>query len=411
MSSRRDFLRFSGLAALGLAAARRRARARPRAAGDDHPVAPTSASDEGVSLFLCGDVMTGRGVDQILARPSVPGLHESWIRSAVDYVKLAERENGPIPRSVAPAYIWGDALDELDRRCPDVRMINLETSVTTSEDWKPKRINYRMHPDNVECITAGAVDCCVLANNHVLDWGNAGLLETLTTLRRAGLATVGAGKISAEAEAPAVLEIAGSRRLLLWAWGTTTSGIPRDWQATESRPGVNLLPDLSTATARRIASDISRKRRPADRVGVSIHWGGNWGYDIPARQRDFAHTLIDEAGVDFIHGHSSHHPKGIEVYRERPILYGCGDFINDYEGIGGYEEYRSELVFGYLIRLEATSGCLLTLELIPFRTRRFRLEAATAEEAAWLRETLDRESSSFGAGVRSDADDRLWLRW
>ena len=76
---------------------------------------------------------------------------------------------------------------------------------------------------------------------------------------------------------------------------------------------------------------------------ASIHWGDNWGYDIPREQTTFAHKLIDEAGVDVIHGHSSHHPKGIEVYKDKPIIYGCGDFIDDYEGISGYENFRDDL--------------------------------------------------------------------
>jgi len=75
-------------------------------------------------------------------------------------------------------------------------------------------------------------------------------------------------------------------------------------------------------------------------VVASIHWGDNWGYEI-------AHNLIDHAGVDIIHGHSSHHAKGIEVWHGKPVIYGCGDFINDYEGIGGNEKYRSDLSLMY----------------------------------------------------------------
>ncbi|MCP4203280.1 MAG: CapA family protein, partial [bacterium] len=300
---------------------------------------------------------------------------------------------------------------EVERCRPDLRIINLETSVTTSSDWQLKGINYRMHPDNVACLTAAGIDCCVLANNHVLDWGRAGLLQTLATLRGAGLATAGAGENVAEAMAPARLEIASGQRVLLWAWGAATSGIPRSWKASESKPGVALLPDLSIETARSIGAAIREVRRPGDLVVVSIHWGGNWGYAVPAAHRQFARALIDEGDVDLIHGHSSHHPKGIEIYRERPILYGCGDFINDYEGISGYEELRSELVLGYLATLDPASHRLAALELLPFRMRRFRLERAAPEEVHWLRDTLDRESSALGAGVVADPDGRLMLRW
>ena len=93
-----------------------------------------------------------------------------------------------------------------------------------------------------------------------------------------------------------------------------------------------------------------------DHVIVSIHWGGNWGYDIPREQETFAKTLIDQGGVDIVHGHSSHHPKRMEIYRGRLILYGAGDLINDYEGIGGYEEFRPELSLIYLPRLSASGA-------------------------------------------------------
>src|SRR5512141_3177419 len=103
-------------------------------------------------LFLCGDVMIGRGIDQVLPHPCHPILHESYVHSASDYVRLAEEANGPIPRPVAPCYIWGTALDELDRRQPDARIINLETAITRSEDFAPKGINYRVSPENADCL-------------------------------------------------------------------------------------------------------------------------------------------------------------------------------------------------------------------------------------------------------------------
>ncbi|MBU1394726.1 MAG: CapA family protein, partial [Gammaproteobacteria bacterium] len=147
-----------------------------------------AAGGPGMTLFLCGDVMTGRGIDQVLPHPGDPVLHEGYVTSAPDYVALAERVNGPIPRPAEFAYVWGDALAEWARIAPDLRIVNLETAVTTRDDWqRGKGIHYRMHPANVPCLTAAGIDCCVLANNHVLDWGYAGLAETLETLRRAGL--------------------------------------------------------------------------------------------------------------------------------------------------------------------------------------------------------------------------------
>lgn len=91
--------------------------------------------------------MTGRGIDQILPYPNNPVVYEPYVKDAREYVKLAEEKNGAIPKPVNFDYIWGDALNHLERLAPDLRIINLETSITASEEyWRGKQINYRMNP-------------------------------------------------------------------------------------------------------------------------------------------------------------------------------------------------------------------------------------------------------------------------
>ena len=355
-------------------------------------------------LFLCGDVMLGRGLDQIMPHPSQPRLHEAHADSAVTYVRLAEETSGHrLPRQVAPTYIWGDALAVLHAAKPAARIINLETAVTTSTQYWPKGINYRMHPDNIGCLTAAQIDCCVLANNHVLDWGQAGLLETLATLRRTDICSVGAGRDAAEAAAPAMLPLPGGARVLVYGFATTTSGVPRDWAAGADKPGINLLPDLSVVTAARLAEVAMAERHAGDLLIASVHWGGNWGYDITHAQRAFAHALVD-GGFDLLHGHSSHHAKGIEVYRQKLLLYGCGDFINDYEGISGYEDFRGDLTVMYLPRLDSTSGHLLSLEMVPMQIRDFRLNRPSSQDVQWLHQALARECAKLDTDVALRAD-------
>lgn len=206
-----------------------------------------------VTLFLCGDVMLGRGVDQILPHPGDPTLRERYIQDAVTYVDLAEAANGRIPRPVGFSWPWGDALRVLEEAAPEVRVVNLETSVTQSDDFAAgKAVNYRMSPANLPCLAVARPDACVLANNHVMDFGRRGLEETLDVLAGAGLRSVGAGR-------------------------------------------------------------VRRAKRPGDVAVVSIHWGSNWGYWIPREQRarrmrlqhasqedsEWLRTVLDRAGRNF----------------------------------------------------------------------------------------------------------------
>lgn len=372
----------------------------------------TQAERGTLTLFMGGDVMTGRGIDQILPHPGDPRLYEAYMKSARGYVQLAEAANGPVPQHVDYSYPWGDALAELARRAPGARIVNLETAVTArGEPWPDKAIHYRMQPANLPCLSAATIDCCVVANNHVLDWGAEGLADTLAALRGAGIQTAGAGGAEVEAARPAVLKLAGWGRILVFAWGLSSSGVPAEWAAGGKRPGVSFLRDLSTATVARIVQLVRQAKQPGDLVVASLHWGSNWGYAIPDEHRSFARALIDQAGVDAVYGHSSHHPRGIEVYRGKPIFYGCGDLINDYEGIGGYETFRSDLALLYFPGFDRHSRTMRTLSMVPMRRRRLRLERANDADSAWLQQTMDRECRALGCRVELVADGALALRW
>lgn len=360
------------------------------------------------TLFLGGDVMLGRGVDQILRHPSRPRLHEPWVRDARDYVALAEGRNGPVPRRAGPGYPWGTALAELAHAAPDLRLVNLETSVTRSDErWPGKGIHYRMHPDNADCLAAAGIDLCVLANNHVLDWGRPGLLETLETLEHLGIATAGAGRNRDEARRPAALATPAGGRVLVLAAAFGSSGVPEGWAAGPDTPGVFLASD-DPDDAAEMCRIVAAERRAGDVAVASLHWGGNWGYEVPGVHRRFAHRLID-GGFDVVYGHSSHHPRPIETYRDRLILYGCGDLLNDYEGISGHEEFRGDLSLMYFATLHA-GGALERLRMFPLRIRKLSLETAALADAAWLREVLARESGPFGTHLDGQADGSIVLR-
>jgi len=230
-------------------------------------------------------------------------------------------------------------------------------------------------------------------------------------LHRLGIKSAGAGRNQEEAGAPAVLPLGGGARVLVYSFAALTSGAPRRWAAGPDSPGVNLLTELSEHRAATIAARIMRERKPDDIVVVSLHWGPNWGYGIGDMQRRFAHALIEHADISVVHGHSSHHPKGIEIYRNRLILYGCGDFLNDYEGIEGYEGYRGDLVLMFLADLAPSSRDLAGLDIVPLQIRRFRLVHPADADVDWLRRMLERECRKLGPGVESTAHGRLRLWW
>jgi poly-gamma-glutamate capsule biosynthesis protein CapA/YwtB (metallophosphatase superfamily) len=362
-------------------------------------------------IFLCGDVMTGRGIDQALRYPVNPVLYEPHVRDARDYVALAEKANGPIPRPLSVDYIWGDALRELEGAQVDLRIVNLETTITSTETpWPEKGIHYRMHPQNIGCLSSAKIGASSLANNHLMDWGYDGLSETLKTLDAAGIAHAGAGNDAEEAMRPAVLSVASKCRALLFSFGSTSSGIPREWKATSISPGVNLLDDLSEATAEKMAEQMRAHQQPGDLIIASIHWGSNWGYEISRKQIAFAHRLIEE-GVAIVHGHSSHHVKGIEVFKRRLILYGCGDFLTDYEGISGYEMFRGDLALMYLVDVDPRSGDLASARLVPLQMRQFRLRHATRVDAEWLCDLLNELGKPFKTGASLEKDNSLRLAW
>jgi poly-gamma-glutamate capsule biosynthesis protein CapA/YwtB (metallophosphatase superfamily) len=363
-----------------------------------------------LTLFLCGDVMLGRGIDQILPHPGDPELREPSVADARHYVHLAELVSGPIPQPASFHWPWGDALEVLDHMAPEARVINLETSITRSADFSPgKPVHYRMNPDNLPSLTVARPDACALANNHVLDLGRTGLLETLDALARAGLRAAGAGRDVAEARQPAVIPVVGGGRVVAFSCGAASSGIPAAWGATATRPGIDYLPVLSDAVAADLITRVRQVKGPGDVVVVSVHWGSNWGYSADDDQVRFARRLID-GGADLIHGHSPHHPRPVEVYRGKLILYGCGDFIDDYEGIGGYEGFRGDLRLLYLASLAPETGTLDALRIVPMQASKMRLRHASTADSEWLRSVLETISSRFAIRVSRQPDGMLVVR-
>ncbi|MFW6288888.1 MAG: CapA family protein [Spirochaetota bacterium] len=367
-----------------------------------------------IRLALVGDVMLARAIDQVQRSSVAPELREPAVTDARDYIALAERASGTIPRGVSPSYVWGDAAEVIRGFAPHATVVNLETSLTTSDEFaSDKGIHYRAHPDNVAVLDELPEPIVSLANNHVLDLGTAGLRETLRTVAAAEIPHSGAGETLEHAQRPAIREVdrecaATTARVATISCCAGDSGVGRDWSAGGETPGVFRLGSLGEDSLAMLGEVSDRARHGADAadsiVVLSIHWGGNWGYEVAEEKRSFARAVVDRGIADVVHGHSSHHPRPFELREEKLILYGCGDFINDYEGIGGHEEFQPWFSLLYLATLDSRSGRLADFRIVPFRMDRFRLQRATAAEADAIARRLSRENPPEGPGVEPTPD-------
>ncbi len=337
-----------------------------------------------LKLLLGGDLMLGRGIDLRMPQHGKTPAHD-------------EQGHGPLPASFEPTTPWGQSLAWMEQFQPDLRLVNLETAITRSNQaWPGKAVHVRLHPANISVLHAARIDGCSLANNHSLDWGYTGLAETLHCLRRAGIQSAGAGLSPHQAQRPARWQLADGQQLLLFAWAFTSSGVPPAWAAEPNHPGLALLSGINSGSVKWLCRCINRQRRPGDRVVVSLHWGANWVPVVPEQHRWLARQLIELAGVDVVFGHSSHHPLPLEIHQGRLILYGCGDLINDSEDVPPHAPWRSDLVCLYGLKLERTSGALAGLELRPFQLRGFQLQEASAADHQLLSHQLGLEASPLG---------------
>lgn len=226
--------------------------------------------------------------------------------------------------TTGPAYPWGDTVAVL--RQADVRFANLECVLAGGGEPEPGKVfHFRSDLKNVACLLAAGIDVVSLANNHVLDFGADAFREMFPALDTNGILHAGAGTDREAARRPAV------RRAAATAVGfiAFTDNQP-GWEATDTSPGVYYVPVVDGD--RRVAELLDLVRRTRARVQlliVSAHWGPNWGSGVPSEHRNLARALIG-AGADVVFGHSPHIFRGVELYRNRPIIYSAGDFVDDY---------------------------------------------------------------------------------
>jgi len=220
-----------------------------------------------------------------------------------------------------------------------------------------------------------------------------------------GIHWAGVGKNLESAQRPAIFKI-GGKKIACFSFADHFSY----WAASEKSPGINFL-DADAYSPKDISRireliESTRDRESPDLVVLSFHWGGNYCW-IPSKEKqNFAHQMVDECGVDIIHGHSSHHIQGIEIYKGKPILYGCGDFIDDYAVT---EEYRNDLGFSYFVDWNFESKSVQKIELIPTKIGLCAVSKnLTANDQDWILKQMTSLCHHFGTLVEI-SDGKLLL--
>ncbi len=322
-----------------------------------------------ISIALTGDVMLGRLVNVALQR-------------------------------FGPAYPWGDTLPLVQRA--DLTISNLECVIARDgRPWSrwPKVFHFRADPIAASSLELAGVDCVCLANNHVLDFEEAALLEMLDQLEQRQIAFTGAGRTLEEASRPALLQASGVRVGVV-AFTDNEPG----WAATPNRPGTLWIPiTLDERSLGPIRARIAQARAlGADLVICSSHWGPNMTVRPSPLFRDFAHAVID-LGADLYLGHSAHVFHGIEIYRGKPIVYDAGDFVDDY---AVDPELRND--WGILLRAWATPSGVGRLDLCPVRIAQCQVNVATGADWEGISRRIRERSAEMGTTVYA-GPDALWI--
>lgn len=250
---------------------------------------------------------------------------EPWIRltAAGDFmlargVARAIRENGP-------AYPVAQVREHL--ASADIAFANLESPIGTKGTPLPgKQIWFQAAPEALEVLTLAGLDGLTLANNHIMDYDEPSLLETLDYLDGAGIGYTGAGRNLAEARTPLVLEAAGIKVAFLGY--SQFADLFFDWNYPRSFAAAEELPGVAGIRDEWLAADIEAARQQADLVAVTFHWGEEFQNYPTAEQQRLARLCID-LGADLVLGYHPHAIQGFELYKDGIIAYSLGNFIMD----------------------------------------------------------------------------------
>lgn len=252
-----------------------------------------------------------------------------------------------LPLPVATRTGNGGAVHDL-LSLADLAIANFENPAPDNFTYHPAGFTFSADPDLIEGLANAGIDWVSLANNHIGDAGDQGILDTLQNLDRWGIAHGGAEADLDAARAPSLLDAGGISVAIL---GYDT--IKPAYGASATSPGSN---QMSVA---RVTADVQAARAAgAGLVIVFPHWGVEYSATTTALQRRLAHAAID-AGADLVIGSHTHWAGGIEIYKGRPIFYSLGDFVST---IGRSEQTNESVV----LELTFVGPRLVQVQMRPF---------------------------------------------
>lgn len=310
-----------------------------------------------VTIGFAGDVMIGRSVNDKI--------------SATDY-----------------SYPWGNVLPLF--KSTDLNLINLEAPLTQHRTQQQKKmINLKADPNKIQTLIDARIDVVNLANDHILDFWEEGMLETIELLNKSGIKHVGAGVTINQAGQPVIMTL---NDITIGILGFTDN---EPYWIAQDKPGTNYVEVGDIDTISRAVASI---RDRVDVLILSIHWGDKMVHKPIPDFVSFAHKIID-AGVDIIHGHGAHVFQGVEIYKNKLIMYDTGDLIDDFEAV---PEYSNDRTFFFSCELNKTG--VKKLKLTPLVIKDFQVNIAANGEYESTLSHMQQLSADFGTYINSNGE-------
>jgi len=326
------------------------------ASHEGYPLAPDGATfpdgEELRRVVVAGDIVLDRGQNYTVIQQDL-GLDFPLDGG---YAEITSREAEPSYYSETGTVhqFTAERLGETGEvreylRGADLTLANFENPVIRNAVYHPNATTFTGDLRLMPILRQAGIDGVTLGNNHVLDAGVSGLDETLGHLDDAGISHAGAGMGLDEAREPMIFSLGETKVGVL-----SYHGVPSyEWSwATETVPGT--VPLLE----RVMREDVKRLERRVDLVAVMPHWGKEYAATPEPGQVDFARAAVD-AGADLVIGGHAHWPKGIEVYRGKPIFYGVGNFLLD-------QSWSEETSTGIFAEITLYEDRVIQTQPVPF---------------------------------------------